>query len=245
MTTTLTRSAAPAVSVRRADARGRTRLGWLDSWHTFSFGEYYDPRFTGFGDLLVINDDRIAAGGGFPMHGHRDMEILTVVLAGGVAHRDSLGTGSVIRPGEVQLMSAGTGIRHSEYNASDREPLHLLQIWIRPDRAGLTPGYQQAALPAATGGAPRLIVSPDGAAGSLVIHQDARVFAAVLAAGDMTSWRLDAGRSGWLQVARGAVAVGDETLSAGDGLAIAWATAQRDLAIRATAAADLLLFDLR
>src|SRR4051812_10049623 len=172
------------LTVRKGNERGVTRIGWLDSRHTFSFGDYQDPRHHQYRSLRVINEDRIAPGGGFGTHPHRDMEILTYVLAGELEHRDSMGHGEVIRPGEWQAMTAGTGIRHSEFNPSDAAPVHLLQLWILPDRLGHTPGYQQRRFPdAETAGAWRLAASPDGADGSLTIHQDARVYQSKLTAG--------------------------------------------------------------
>ena len=207
---------------RNAAERGQTRTAWLDSRHSFSFADYIDPAHMGFGPLRVINDDRIAAGGGFPMHPHRDMEIVTYVLDGALAHRDSLGNGSVIRPGDVQRMSAGTGIRHSEFNASQSAPVHLLQIWIVPNAKGLAPGYEQKTFAAAAEpGRLNLIASRDGREGSVTIHQDVDLYAGRLAKGDTTSHAIAAGRGVWLQVARGSVSLDGETLREGDGLAIA------------------------
>src|SRR5712671_1026903 len=173
------------ITIRPAETRGRTRLSWLDSRHSFSFGDYYDPRQTGFGPLRVINEDRVEPGRGFDTHGHRDMEIISYVLEGALEHKDSIGTGSVIRPGEVQVMSAGTGIRHSEFNHSKNEPVHFLQIWVLPDREGLSPRYDQKTFAEAEKrGRLRLVGSPDGRDGSIVIHQDAKIFAALLNSGD-------------------------------------------------------------
>jgi redox-sensitive bicupin YhaK (pirin superfamily) len=231
-----------SVVVRSAAERGRTQIEWLDSRHTFSFGDYYDPARMGFGALRVINDDRVAPGRGFGTHPHRDMEIVTYVLEGALEHRDSLGTGSVIRPGEVQIMSAGTGIQHSEFNHSQVDPVHLLQIWILPDRRGLVPRYDQRAFPAEElAGKLRRVVSPDGEGGAIVIHQDASMHAARLAAGDQVEHALAPQREAWLHVARGAVTANGIRLGPGDGAAV---TGERALAVRATDAAEILLFDL-
>ena len=231
------------IFVREADARGVADFGWLDSRHTFSFGEYHDPRYMGFSDLRVINDDRIAGGGGFPTHPHRDMEIVTYVVEGGVAHKDSLGNGSVIRPGEVQRMSAGTGIRHSEYNASPSDPLRLLQIWILPERPGLVPGYEQKAFDdAVRRNKLALVGSRDGRDGSVTIHQDVALHSGLLDPGAEVEHVLAAGRRAWLQVARGAVELNGIALKEGDGAAI---KDEVKLRIRATAPSDPLLFDLR
>jgi len=231
------------IFVREADARGVANFGWLDSRHTFSFGEYHDSRFMGFGDLRVIHDERIAGGGGFPTHPHRDMEIVTYVVDGAVAHKDSLGTGSVIRPGEVQRMSAGTGIRHSEFNHSPKDALRLLQIWILPERAGLAPGYEQKAFDeTARRNRLALVGSRDGRDGSVTIHQDIALHSSLLDPGAEVEHVLAPNRRAWLQVARGAVELNGVALKEGDGAAIKDETA---LKIRATAPTDLLLFDLR
>ena len=231
-----------SIVVRPAAARGRTQTDWLDSRHTFSFGEYHDPAHMGFGALRVINDDRIAPGKGFATHGHRDMEIVTYVLEGALEHKDSLGTGSVIRPGEVQIMSAGTGIKHSKFNHSPVEPVHLLQIWIVPDRNGLPPRYDQRAFdPAELAGKLRRVVSPDGDDGAIVIHQDASMHAAHLAPADVVQHALAPGREAWLQVARGAVTANGARLGPGDGAAV---TGERTITVRANEAAEILLFDL-
>ncbi|MGB8273863.1 MAG: pirin family protein, partial [Alphaproteobacteria bacterium] len=206
--------------IRRADERGRSKLAWLDSKHSFSFGSYFDPKCMGFRSLRVINDDRIAPGGGFATHPHRDMEIVTYVLDGALSHRDSLGNGSVIRPGEVQRMSAGTGIEHSEFNASDTEPVHLLQVWLLPERLNLAPGYEQRAIVPAQGSGLSLVGSPDGREGSVTIHQDVALYAGRFAPREAARLALEPGRSAWVQVARGDIAVGGETLSDGDGLAV-------------------------
>jgi quercetin 2,3-dioxygenase len=229
------------IDIRRADARGHSRLSWLDSRHSFSFGEYYDPAHMGFRALRVINDDRVAPGGGFGTHPHHDMEIVTYVLDGALQHRDSLGTGSVIRPGEVQRMSAGTGIRHSEFNASQSEPVHLLQIWILPSTTGLEPGYEQRLLPPAAHGGLALVASPDGRDGSLTIHQDTRIYAAQLAAGARVTHGLAGGRHAWVHIARGNLQVNGQALHAGDGAAV---SDEAQLALRADDAAEVLLFDL-
>jgi redox-sensitive bicupin YhaK (pirin superfamily) len=229
------------VTVRRADARGTTRIDWLDSRHSFSFGEYYDPAHMGFQTLRVINDDRIAPGAGFGTHPHRDMEIVTYVLDGALQHRDSLGNGSLIRPGEVQRMSAGTGIRHSEVNASQAEPVHLLQVWILPEREGLAPGDEQKPIPAGPAGALRLIGSRDGRAGSVTIHQDVDRSCGLMTPGEHAAHTLAPGRHAWLQVALGRVTLNGQTLAAGDGAAVSGETA---LDLRADEASELLLFDL-
>lgn len=229
---------------RRADQRFHSDFDWLDSWHTFTFGHHQDPVWNGFRALRVINDDTVAPGMGFGTHGHRDMEIVSYVLSGALEHRDSLGNGSVIRPGDVQRMSAGTGVRHSEFNASKTEPVHFLQIWILPSKAGFPAGYEQKAFPAltaASSGGFHLVASGDGREGSVTIHQDAAIHAARLAAGEAAALPLSAGRHGWLHVARGAVAVGALTLGAGAGLGV-----RDEAALTATATedAELLWFDL-
>jgi quercetin 2,3-dioxygenase len=229
------------ITRRPAEERGRANFGWLDSRHSFSFGHYHDEAHMGFGPLRVINEDRVAPGAGFDTHGHRDMEILSYVLEGALAHKDSIGTGSVIRPGEVQRMSAGTGIQHSEFNPSKQSPVHFLQIWILPERTGLAPGYQQSAFPLDERGRLHLVASRDGRDGSLTIHQDVDLSAGRLAAGDIVETRLRAGRLGWLQVARGAVTLNGAHLVTGDGAAIKDESA---LAIRAESDAEILLFDM-
>ncbi|MCP1336179.1 pirin family protein [Futiania mangrovi] len=229
------------ISVRRSAERGRFDIDWLQSRHTFSFGHYLDPNHMGFGALRVINEDRVAPGAGFPPHGHADMEIVSYVLDGALEHRDSLGTGSVIRPGDVQRMSAGTGIRHAEYNASDSAPVHFLQIWIQPGTRGVTPGYEQKAFGDALKGAFRLVASPDGRDGSLTIHQDAALYAARLAAGETAALTLGDGRRAWLQVARGSVTANGARLDAGDGAGL---TGVADIAVAAETDAEVLLFDL-
>lgn len=224
--------------LRKADARGHANHGWLDSWHTFSFADYHDPEHVSFSALRVINEDRVSPGEGFPTHPHRDMEIITYVLEGALEHKDSLGTGSVIRPGEVQRMSAGSGIRHSEFNHSPSEPVHFLQIWIMPDRQGVKPGYEQKRI--GLDGQLRLVASPDGRDGSVTIHQDARVYAARLNGGAVTH-ALAPGRRAWLQVARGAVNINGTALQAGDGAGIENESALR---LAADGSAEVLLFDL-
>ena len=230
------------IKIRSAAERGRESHGWLDTRHTFSFGGYYDPDHMGFRALRVINDDRVAPGAGFPSHPHRDMEILTYVLEGALEHRDSMGNGSVIRPGEVQRMSAGSGVVHSEYNRSSVEPVRFLQIWIVPEEHGVAPSYEQKAFPAAERrGRLRLVASPDGSDGSVTVHQDVRLYAALLAAGEHVEHQVAPGRHAWIQVARGKVRVGDSELGEGDGAAIS-RPASVDLA--GLDDAEVLLFDL-
>jgi redox-sensitive bicupin YhaK (pirin superfamily) len=230
------------ITLRRAADRGHADHGWLDTRHTFSFADYHDPRWMGFRHLRVINEDRVQPGRGFPTHGHRDMEIVSYVLSGALEHRDSLGSGSVIRPGEVQRMSAGTGVRHSEYNPSETEPVHFLQIWILPAVAGLAPEYEQRTYPAPERrGRLRLIGSSDGRDGSVTIHQDVALHAALLEPGEAVAHRLGPGRHAWLQVARGAVTLGGQSLEQGDGAAVSGETAVR---ITAREPAEVLLFDL-
>jgi redox-sensitive bicupin YhaK (pirin superfamily) len=231
-----------AITIRPAKERGHADHGWLDTWHTFSFSDYHDPRFMGFRVLRVINEDIVAPGRGFPTHGHRDMEIITYVLAGALEHRDSLGTGSTIRPGEVQRMSAGTGVRHSEANASRTEPVHLLQIWIEPARRGVEPGYEQKTVADPdTRGRLRLIASPDGADGSVTIHQDARVYATRLGPGERVVHRLAPGRHAWVHVARGVLTLQGQPLAAGDGAAI---SGESTVTLAGDPDAEALLFDL-
>jgi redox-sensitive bicupin YhaK (pirin superfamily) len=230
------------ITVRPAAERGRTRIDWLDSRHSFSFGDYHDPQHMGFRTLRVINDDRVRPGRGFPTHGHRDMEILTWVLEGALAHKDSLGTGSVIRPGDLQRMSAGTGIRHSEWNASDTEGVRFLQIWILPSQPGLTPGYEQRSWDAAdVQDRARLVASADGRDGSITVHQDVNVFATRLDAGGGARIDVAAGRQAWLQVARGELSMNGVVLREGDGAA---AAGERALTLSAAASAEALIFDL-
>nr|WP_290228056.1 pirin family protein [Trichocoleus desertorum] len=228
--------------IHNRNARGRTKIGWLDSYHTFSFGNFYDPGRMGFRALRVINDDRVAPGAGFPMHSHRDMEILTYVIEGALEHKDSLGTGAIIKPGEAQVMSAGTGITHSEFNSSGTDPVHLLQIWILPDEPGLKPRYEQRDFPLEEKqGQWRLIGAKDGRHGAVTIHQNVDLYVSILAAGDRLSYTLQPERYGWLQVAKGMVAWGDQTLQEGDGVAIA---PGEQLDLNTETGAELLLFDL-
>lgn len=230
------------ITVRQAKDRGHFNHGWLDTYHTFSFDQYYDPRFMGFRDLRVINEDRVAAGRGFPTHGHRDMEIITYVLEGSLEHKDSIGTGSVILPGDAQRMSAGRGVRHSEHNHSQSEPVHLLQIWIMPNEEGVEPSYEQKTYPEEEKrGRLRLIASPDGSDDSVTIHQDARVYVALLEPGQEVTHQLDPNRHAWLQVARGAVTINDQPLDTSDGAAV---SEEQSLKIVGQEAAEILLFDL-
>ncbi len=231
------------INIRRSQERGGANHGWLDTKHTFSFDTYHDPRFMGFRSLRVINEDIVQPGEGFPTHPHRDMEIITYVLDGALQHRDSLGTGSIIYPGDGQRMSAGTGIRHSEFNASQTDPVHLLQIWILPDRRGHQPGYEQKEFPnEEKRGRLRLIASPDGADGSVTIHQDAKLFVSLLDDGQKVEHQLGAGRYAWLQVARGAVELNGKRLEQGDGAAVA--EEQKLTIIGKQDGAEILLFDL-
>jgi len=230
------------ISVRKASERGLTSIDWLKSRHTFSFGEYYDPKEQGFSDLRVINEDWVAPGAGFPTHSHRDMEIITYVVDGAVQHKDSMGNGSIIKPGDVQRMSAGTGVTHSEYNPSKAEELHLLQIWILPDRRGHNPGYEQKEIgDAEKCGLLRLIASPDGREGSVSIHQDARLYAGILENGKPIAAKLTPGRRGYLHVVKGAVNVNGVALEAGDGARIVEESA---LEIGGGDQSEVLLFDL-
>src|SRR5262245_58261922 len=209
------------IMVRRAAERGHGNHGWLDTWHTFSFSDYYDPRFMGFRVLRVINEDTVAPGRGFPTHGHRDMEIVSYVLEGALQHRDSLGTGSVIRPGDVQRMSAGTGVRHSEFNASQSEPVHFLQIWLLPSARGIAPSYEQKTFSDADKqGRLLAVATPDGRDGSVTIHTDAVLHAGRFDGGEAASLAIARGRHAWVQVARGQVRVNGQALAAGDGAAI-------------------------
>ncbi len=230
------------IQVRRAKDRGHADHGWLDTSHTFSFADYYDPKHMGFRVLRVINEDKVAAGRGFGQHPHADMEIVTYVLEGELGHRDSMGNGSVIRPGDVQRMSAGTGITHSEMNASKTQPVHFMQIWIMPDKRGHKPGYEQKAFSKdERRDTLRVVASPDGRDGSITIHQDATIASSLLSAGKTVEHTLAANRYAWLQVARGTVELDGKQLSAGDGAAIKGPGA---LAIKGIADAELLLFDL-
>ena len=230
------------LTVRKANERGHANHSWLDTWHTFSFAHYHDPAHMGFGDLRVINDDRVQPGQGFGTHGHRDMEIITYVLDGALEHKDSMGNGSVIRPGNVQRMSAGRGVRHSEFNASPSEPVHLLQIWIEPNVTDIAPGYEEKHFtPAEKRGQLRLIAAPDGAAGSVTIHQDAHVYAALLDGTDNVTHPLAAGRKAYVHVARGAVTVNGQSLAGGDGARI---SDESQIVFANGSHAEVLLFDL-
>ncbi len=230
------------LDIRHADDRGLADFGWLNSRHTFSFGHYYDPAFMGFGPLRVINEDRVQPGRGFDTHGHSDMEIISYVLEGALEHRDSMGNGSVIRPGDVQRMSAGTGVRHSEFNASDADPVHFLQIWVLPAANGMEPGYEQKAFTAEDKrGRLRLVGSQDGRDGAITIHQDVDLYATLLGDGDQVTHELAAGRKGWVQVARGRAALNETALAPGDGVAV---EGPATLTLTGTAEAELLLFDM-
>jgi redox-sensitive bicupin YhaK (pirin superfamily) len=230
------------ITIRRAGERGHFDFGWLDTWHTFSFGDYHDPRYMGFRGLRVINEDRVQPAKGFPTHALRDMEIVTYILAGALEHKDSLGTGSVIRPGEVQRMSAGTGVTHSEYNPSTTEAVHLLQIWILPERASLPPSYEQKGWEdRQLLDQLRLLGSHDGREGSVMIHADVCLYGARWARGVTLAHELAPGRHAWVQVARGAVGVNDQRLGAGDGAAI---SDERTLRLAGAPGAEVLLFDL-
>jgi len=230
------------ITIRKSEERGHFDLGWLDTYHTFSFDQYYDPAHMHFRSLRVINEDRVAPGQGFPTHSHRDMEIITYILSGALEHRDSMGNGSVIRPGDVQRMTAGTGVSHSEFNPSDSEGVHLLQIWILPKAHGLTPGYEEKHF--AEGerrGRLRLIASEDGREGSVAINQDARVYATLLEAGQVFTHALPPNRHAWIQLARGTLRVNGLELKQGDGAAV---RGESDLTIETHDQAELLLFDL-
>jgi len=230
------------IRIRRADERGHFDHGWLDTRHTFSFADYYDPRFMGFRALRVINEDRVRPGNGFGTHSHHDMEIITYVLEGALQHKDSTGSGSVIHPGEVQRMSAGTGVLHSEMNPSPSEPVHFLQIWILPQRRGIRPEYEEKTFPIEERtNRLRLLVSPDGHDGSLTIHQDVKLYAATLGDGVTLEHSFAPERYGWIQLARGEVEINGERLRAGDGAAI---EDERTLALRGHGDAEFLLFDL-
>jgi redox-sensitive bicupin YhaK (pirin superfamily) len=230
------------LTVRKAEARGHANHGWLDTWHTFSFADYYDPREMGYGALRVINDDKVEPGQGFGMHGHRDMEIITYVLEGALEHKDSMGNGSIIRPGNVQRMSAGTGVRHSEFNPSREERVHLLQIWIEPKITGVRPSYEEKQFgPVDKKGKLRLIASPDGRDGSVTIHQDALVYAALLDGTDAVTHSLAPGRRAYVHVARGAVKVNGSALKGGDGAKI---EGESSIELKDARAAEVLLFDL-
>jgi hypothetical protein len=230
------------ITIRKSDDRGRADHGWLDSRHTFSFADYHDPEQMGFRTLRVINEDRVEPGQGFGTHPHRDMEILSYVLEGALEHKDSMGTSSTIRPGEVQRMTAGTGVLHSEYNPSRKEPVHFLQIWIFPEKKSLKPGYEQKAFPdAERKNRLRLVASRDGRDGSLTIQQDAELYTTLLSRGESVSHPLKAGRHAWVQVARGAATLNGKPLATGDGAAV---SGEKALELKATADAEVLMFDL-
>jgi quercetin 2,3-dioxygenase len=230
------------ITIRRSTERGHFNHGWLNTYHTFSFDQYHDPRYMGFRSLRVINEDFVSGGRGFPRHGHRDMEIITYILEGALKHEDSMGNGSIIRPGDVQRMTAGTGVRHSEQNSSVDEPVHLLQIWILPDVQDLPPGYEQKAFSEdERRGQLRLIASNDGREGSVTVHQDVSLFAAIIGSEEVVDRVMDPVRYGWLQVARGAVDVNGERAEQGDGVVI---VAESSLKIVAIKPAEVLLFDL-
>lgn len=230
------------IRIRKANERGHFNFGWLDTYHTFSFGDYYDPSFMGFSSLRVINEDFVHAGRGFPAHSHRDMEIITYILEGALQHKDSMGTGSVIRPGDVQRMTAGTGVSHSESNPSTKDSVHLLQIWIMPNERGLKPSYEQTVFSEEQKqGKLCLIASETGRDGSVKVHQDANVYAALLDEGQTVSHQLSPGRHAWLQVARGAISLNGDTLNQGDGAAVS------DLSkidVLGRQRSEILLFDL-
>ena len=230
------------LTIRRSNDRGGGNYGWLDTKHTFSFSDYWDEKWMGFRSLRVINEDWVAPASGFPTHSHRDMEIITYVLSGQLEHKDSLGTGSVILPGDGQRMTAGRGIRHSEYNPSATEKVHLLQIWLMPDKQGHEPGYEQKSFPEAEKrGKLRLIASRGGAEGSVKINQDAKLFVTLLSPGEEVKHALGAKRHAWLQVAKGEVELNGRTLQQGDGAAV---SDEKQLTIKGTKDAEVLLFDL-
>ncbi|HKT32507.1 MAG TPA: pirin family protein [Gammaproteobacteria bacterium] len=230
------------ITLRKAEERGPTKTGWLDSKHTFSFSQYYDPEHMGFRALRVINEDRVIPAAGFGTHSHQDMEIISYVLEGALAHKDSTGTSSVIRPGEIQRMSAGTGVQHSEMNPSKTEPVHFLQIWILPERKGLPPSYEQKLMPEVKNAMQLdLIGSRDGRGGSVVIHQDVNLYRASLRDGAKLELPVASGRHAWLQVARGAATVNGTDVSAGDGLAV---SAEAKLSLTGWPSTEVLIFDL-
>ena len=230
------------IVVRDRGRRGHTQLGWLDSWHTFSFGDFRDPNHMGFRSIRVINDDRVIPGAGFGTHGHSDMEIISYVLEGELSHEDSLGTGSVIRPGDVQRMTAGSGIRHAEFNYSKTAPVHFLQIWILPDTAGLAPSYEQKVIAREERhNSLRLIADRSGTNGAISVHQDLRLYAADLESGAILRHAFDPGRFGWLQVARGVVSLEGDELREGDGAAI---SGEASIELATSVGGEVLLFDL-
>ena len=229
------------IHLRKSEERGHADRGWLKSAHTFSFADYHDPQHMGFRALRVINDDLVAGGGGFPMHAHRDMEIITCVLSGALEHQDSMGNGSVIRPGNVQYMAAGSGVQHSEFNHSPTEPVHLLQIWIQPDTRSAKPNYVEKSFADSPVGALTLIASKTGRDGSIAINQDANVLVGKFEAGHTTSYSIGAGRGAWLHVAEGEVTLNGQSLKTGDAAAL---TGEKALELRANKASQVLLFDL-
>jgi redox-sensitive bicupin YhaK (pirin superfamily) len=230
------------ITIRHASERGQSRYSWLESYHTFSFAGYHDPRHMGFHDLRVINEDRVQPGGGFGTHSHRDMEILSYVIEGALEHKDSMGNGSIIRPGELQMMRAGTGVTHSEYNHSKTDLVHFLQIWVIPDKEGLEPAYDQREFSAdERRGRLRLVASPDGSEGSVRVHQDLSLFATLLEDGESLQHVLPRARHAWVQVVKGDLAVNGVQLSAGDGLGI---TEESSLELVASTSSEVLLFDL-
>jgi quercetin 2,3-dioxygenase len=230
------------ISIRRGSDRGHRNYGWLDTFHTFSFNDYHDPAFMGFRSLRVINEDRVAPGEGFGTHPHRDMEIVTYVLSGALAHKDSMGSGSTIRPGEVQRMSAGTGVTHSEFNGDPEQPVHFLQIWLLPERKGIVPAYEQKAFPEGERkGRLRLVASRDGRDGSVTIHQDAEIYAALLRKDESVPVTLRPGRHAWVQVARGSVRLNGDPLAAGDGASV---SGEEHLTMAGVEPAEVLVFDL-
>ncbi len=228
--------------IRPGEARGKANFGWLDSRHSFSFGQYFDPAHMGFGPLRVINEDRVKPGQGFGTHGHKDMEILSFVLDGALEHKDNMGNGSIIRPGDLQRMTAGTGVLHSEYNASQSEDVHFLQIWIVPEAQGLTPGYEQLSFPLEERrNQLRLIGSRDGRDGSVTVHQDVSLYTGVIDAGESVSFTAQENRGIWVQVTRGSLTLGETELVAGDGVALEGA---QDISLTALEDAEVLLFDM-
>ena len=230
------------ITIRKSEERGHFDFGWLDTYHTFSFDQYFDPAHSHFRSLRVINEDRVAAGRGFPTHSHRDMEIITYILSGSLEHRDSMGNGSVIRPGDVQRMSAGTGVSHSEFNPSQSEACHLLQIWIMPKLRNLTPSYEQKFFGEdKRRGQLCLIAAADGGDEAVTIHQDARVYASLLGAGQSIAYQLNDTRHAWLQIARGTLSLNGQKLDQGDGASM---SSENQLSISAAAASEFLLFDL-
>lgn len=230
------------ITVRKAQDRGHAQHGWLDSQHSFSFGDYYDPRHMGFRTLRVINEDRVAPGKGFPTHSHRDMEIVSYVLEGALEHRDSMGNGSVMKPGDVQRMTAGSGVAHSEFNASRTEPVHFLQIWILPERGNIEPSYEQKHFDDSDlQGRWRVVASQDGANGAVLVHQDVKIVAGKFDAGESAEYRLAPGRHAWLHVARGSATLNGQELSAGDAAQVSDVS---ELTVRGVERSEVLLFDL-